>query len=247
MDSPLESMLIDLGSDVLFPDAPPVVDDVLARLARPSPLWAPRRRLRVAIVAAVVIITTLIALPGPRKAIADLFGLGGVTITTGIELPPVPIASDFAGDEVTLPAARAAADFTVVVASEYGDPAAVFLQDHVPGGLVTLAYEPGDNSYGLVITEMLGTLDRPLLEKVAGPDTTITPVEVAGHNGYWIQGAPHLLLVLDQNGRDRVDRPRLVGNTLLYERGDLTIRIESALDLAEALAIADTLSEPSQQ
>ena len=38
-----------------------------------------------------------------------------------------------------------------------------------------------------------------------------------------------------------MDAPRLVGNTLLYVEGDVTVRIESALDLAGTLEIANAL------
>jgi hypothetical protein len=234
----LEALLIEVGGDVRFPETPEIVDGVLADLADGRPVTFRFRRLRVVLVGLAVVVTTVVAIPGPRRAIAELFGIGGVAITTVTELPPVDVTGDFTGDRVTLQAAQGDAGFTLLVPDGYRDPTVVYLDEEVPGGLVTLAYQPGTGTYGLVITQMLGSLDRPLLEKVVAPDTTVTPVSVGGDDGYWIEGDPHLLLVFDRDGRDYVDDPRLAGNTLLFVRDGVTIRIESGLDLEDTMEIA---------
>lgn len=240
-DGRLDALLVEVGGDVAFPPTPPMVDEVLAALAdrRPSHL---ARRLRIAIAVAAVVILAVVALPGPRRALAELFGLGGVAITTTPELSPAPAAGELTGRAVTPEAAQAAAAFTVLSPEGYGDPAVVRFDDGIPGGLVTLAFEAGQGGYGLVITQMLGSVEAPLLEKVVGPDTTVTRVSVGEAGGYWIQGEPHLVIVLDRDGRDRADEPRLVGNTLLFVRDGVTIRVESALDLDGALAVAGSLA-----
>lgn len=236
----LETMLVGLGSEVSLPETPPITEEVLRRLPNGLPIRAARRRPRVVAVTAVIVIATVVLLPGPRKAIAQLLGLGGVTITTTIELPQVPTTGGFVGNQVTLDNAMAEAAFRVLIPEGYGDPEAVFFDESVFGGMVTLAYRRGEDSYGLVVTEMLGSVDRPLLGKLLGPDATASRVDVGGSVGYWIEG-PHLLIVIDEDGNDRSDEPRLVGNTLLYVLGDVTVRIESGLDLSHSLKIADTL------
>jgi hypothetical protein len=132
-------------------------------------------------------------------------------------------------------------DFTLLLPVGYGDPSEVFLEQSVPGGLVTLTYDPGPGSYGLVITEMAGSVNSALLDKIIGPGTTVTSVDVGGEPGFWIEGQPHALFLLDENGEIREDRTRLVGNTLLFTRDGITVRVESALDLAGALDIAEAL------
>lgn len=238
----LEVLLVEVGAEVVFPETPAMVDDVLAGINRRRPVSNRPRQLRVAIVALVVILAAVLAMPGPRRAVAGLLGIGGVAITTVPELPPVAVASDFTGDPVSLDSAQTATGFTLLVPVGYGDPAGVYLDDEIPGGLATLAYQPGDDSYGLVITQMAGSLDTPLLEKVVGPDTTITTVRIGDGAGYWLEGEPHLVLVFDRDGRDYVDDPRLAGNTLLYVRDGITIRIESALDLEDAFTLASSLA-----
>lgn len=60
--------------------------------------------------------------------------------------------------------------------------------------------------------------------------------------GYWIDGEPHLFFSYrDERGQLRQDRSRLAGNVLLWERGDLTLRIEGNLTKVEALRIAESV------
>ncbi|HHC07738.1 MAG TPA: hypothetical protein ENK55_03370 [Actinobacteria bacterium] len=63
---------------------------------------------------------------------------------------------------------------------------------------------------------------------------------MGGEPGLWIEGR-HLLGLVDAAGRRFVDEPRVVGNTLVLRRADLTIRIESGLGLDEALELAGRL------
>ncbi len=57
--------------------------------------------------------------------------------------------------------------------------------------------------------------------------------------GLWLPG-PHELVLPDADGS--AVGGRSAGNTLLWEQGGLTIRIETALTKAEAVAIAETFS-----
>ena len=74
-------------------------------------------------------------------------------------------------------------------------------------------------------------------KKAFEPGTRITPVVVNGQTGFFLSGARHFLymaptrIVLDE-------RIRLARNTLLWEHGPLTLRLEGDLSLAEALRIA---------
>jgi hypothetical protein len=98
--------------------------------------------------------------------------------------------------------------------------------------------EPG---VGLILAEFRGSLQPEYFQKVITPDTTITPVTVDGVTGYWISGAPHEIVFVDEHGQPIFDTRRIVGDTLLWARGDVTYRLESGLDRAGAIALAATL------
>ena len=68
----------------------------------------------------------------------------------------------------------------------------------------------------------------------------VEPVDVDGDEGYWIVGE-HVLTYLDDAGAPREIPPRLVGNTLLFERDGVTIRIEIGGNLEDAMAVAGSL------
>jgi len=76
---------------------------------------------------------------------------------------------------------------------------------------------------------------------VAHPSVSIEAVTVNGSPGFWVTGQPHEILYLDPNGTPIPNSVRLSGNVLLWQQGDVTLRIESALTKAEALRIADSV------
>jgi hypothetical protein len=81
------------------------------------------------------------------------------------------------------------------------------------------------------------------VRKEVTPATTIEPVVVDGHPGFWITGAPHTFGYFDAGGNALFEPTRLVtGNTLLWIERGTTYRLESALDLADALALAGEMA-----
>ena len=54
----------------------------------------------------------------------------------------------------------------------------------------------------------------------------------------WIEGEPHLFFYRDRDGQVRDESVRLAGNVLLWERGELTLRLEGAIARDEAIRIA---------
>jgi hypothetical protein len=107
-----------------------------------------------------------------------------------------------------------------------------------PGGPVSLAW--GDGRDVLVLTEVRAA-GRPMVRKVAPGDTRIDPVEIDGRRGYWLTGAPHEVARLGDLGIAVVGTERLAGDTLIWERGDLLLRLEGASSKSAALAVARTL------
>ena len=77
--------------------------------------------------------------------------------------------------------------------------------------------------------------------KTIGPGTTIEPVTVDGHSGYWIAGAPHVFVFMDSAGNILYETLRLATNTLLIDEGGTIVRIEGDLTMDQAVQIARSL------
>ena len=226
--------------------------------ARRWPAWlAGWRRLAVAGLAVVLLAAAVLAAsPGTREAVARRLGLRGV----GVELggPPPPTATTRAGARldlglgrrVTLEEARRRVAFPVLVpaAAGFDRPDAVFVNEAVPaGGRVDLVYRarPGlpASSFtdaGLLITQFRGEPEPDFIKKVAGAGM-VQFITVGGGPGYFFSGEPHFFSYRDASGQFREERTRLAGNTLIWQRGDLTLRLEANLPLAEAVRIAESM------
>jgi hypothetical protein len=102
---------------------------------------------------------------------------------------------------------------------------------------VTLVYverpglPAGKAGVGALLDEIEGDTPIAYAEKLVGARVPITEVKVNGAPGYFIGGA-HALQLPDEL------RPRLAGNTLVWVRDGVTYRLETALGLRRALALA---------
>jgi hypothetical protein len=153
------------------------------------------------------------------------------------------------GKSVTLEQARARVTYPVLVpdVATLRSPDAVYLDETPPGGMVSLVWQASpdlpalpNTDVGLVINEFQGSLDRNLFVKMADPSENHV-VTVNGATGYWIAGGPHYVAYRDANGDVQFQPDRLAGNTLLWEQGGLTFRLESQLSESEALQIAASM------
>jgi hypothetical protein len=221
-------------------------------IGRPS--W---RRLAVAGLAAVLLaVAVLVASPGTREAVARRLGLRGVGVQLGGPPPPTVTTRpgerlDLGlGERVTLEEARRRVGFPVLVpgAAGFQQPAAVYVNEAVPaGGRVDLVYRarPGLSAspftdVGLLVTEFRGQPTPEFLKKVAVLGM-VEEVRVGGEPGYWFSGEPHFFTYRDARGNLRDEQTRLAGNTLVWQRGELTLRIEGEISRQEALRIAESM------
>lgn len=239
----LELALADLGRHVEFPPTPDLAPRVRERLAeRPEsrPGLTRRRAVALAFALLAVAVAAVLAVPQTRAAILEFFHLRGVTIERVGELPTVPLQRDFnklfLGEKVSLDEARDRADFEVVVPEALGDPDGVYLQEAPPGGMVSLVYGTPEHPRAL-FTQFRGSVEEVIFKKVAAA-TQIDSVRVNGEPGYFLSGNPHDFSYLDTRGEYRQEIVRLAGNTLLWERGPLTLRLEADINGEEALKIA---------
>ena len=222
------------------------------------PLWLAVALLLIAILGA------LMVFPEARSAIADRLGLRGVLIQWVDETPtPEPSqigAQLMLGRPVTLDEAQAAVDFSLLVptAAGFDAPDEIYLLDEGAGDMVSFVYPAGPGlpasdttGVGALLTQFQGEANRNLIEKgLADGDgdfeTRLEAVTVGGEPGFWISGAPHgFFFVCSGAGECREERYRLAGDVLLWERDGLTVRLESALSLEDALTIAESVRAPT--
>lgn len=208
------------------------------------------RRWRPVLVGAAMALALLVAVPllvpSVGNAVARYLGVGGISVQVMPGLPAVGDGLEL-GQRTVLAQARDEVAFPVGVPRLLGEPDEVWLDRHaVPGGQVTLLWRPatglpqvGTHQVGALLTALPGRLEPGLLAKTAGdPNTTLTSVSVGDGVGWWIGGAPHALIYYDARGEVRSDRSRLAGATLLWQSGDTLYRLESGLEMEEALRIA---------
>jgi hypothetical protein len=256
----LERALTDLGPHIDYPDTPDLALSVVAELrAKPVPelkkTWVLRSRPVLAVAATLIALGSVVLglSPDAREAVADFLGIGGVRVEVverPDEAPQTPPGDDiFLGDPVSQPEAQAELDFQILVPAAPGFrvPDAIYLDRSISSGMVSLVYRerPGfpaadGTGVAVLINEFLGASREDLMKKLAGPGAPLEFVDVGGDLAYWIEG-PHTINVLDANGEIFEDRARVAGNTLLFQRDAVTVRIEGPLTLDQATAIAESL------
>ena len=235
--SELELALRQLGAAVEFPEPPDLATGVRRRLGEaPDRGWAPRRLAAVAVAVLVVAVAAAFAVPSARTSILEWLGIKGVSVTRVDTLPEVGLlrVGDL-GSQVTLAEAREQAPWLVEPRlEEVGPPDQVYYSTHVPGDQVTFLWGTPRN-VRLLMTQSPGDL---FAEKILGPGTTAEQADVNGKFGVWFSGEPHAFVFMDERGQIREELPRLARNTLLWQDGQLTVRIEGDLSKEDALEIA---------
>ena len=228
----LETALRQLGGEVAFPPTPDLASAICGHLDRP-----PFRQRRVAIALVVVVVVAIgavFAVPQARTAILDWLGLRNVSVIRVEKLPAVAAHGNLdLGQRVTFDDAKRRAPWLLV---PDGTPDSVWVNKSLPGGRVSLLWWTPSH-VRLLLTEFTG---RTYIEKVIDGDTQVERVKI-GDAGAWFQG-PHVVMFQDRDGRFRESHARLARNTLVWQMGDITLRLEGGLTKDEALRIARTAS-----
>jgi hypothetical protein len=233
----LELALRRLGHDVDWPETPDLATTVRRRIeAGPERRFRPHR-IVLALAALAVVGGAVFAVPPARTAILDWLGFGGVEIRRVEELPELRGGARLVlGDRVSLEQARRRVDHPVLVPAG-PTPDAVYVDASSPGSPVALVYGSLEEPRLLVLEFRAA----PLIEKALRFDTTVEQVVVNGEPGLWIEGPEHEFFYRTSEREVAMDTQRLAGNTLLWTRGLLTLRIEGDLSKSEALSIARSM------
>jgi hypothetical protein len=251
----LERALRDLGPTYPYPATPNLASRVRLRITaqpvmrpRRLELWRDPRRLAL-VAAALLVLLGAAALvnPATRDAIANFFHVRGV-IVNRVPSPAPSVSSPtslYLGRLTTLELAQATVTFSIAIPPALGTPDAVYVATGPPGGEVALAYVPRpgipmvkETGLGILITEFRGDLFPGFITKDVGPGTTLEQTSVHGDPGWWIAGEPHTIVIQSSGGDGQPEILRLAANTLIWEHGGVTYRIESGLSKADALRIA---------
>jgi hypothetical protein len=241
----LEQELVALREG-FFPETPEFAPAVRARIdAGPTPRRGVlRRRALVLVLAAIVAaLGAAFAVPDARSTILHWFGIGGIEVKRVEQLPPArPNPVPDLGERVSLADARQRAAFRVLVPSSsvYGSPDDVYV-GHFQVDEVSLLYGRPDR-VRLLLTEVRGRVDVRFAQKLVGQGTRVRQLEIGGEPALWISGAPHFFYFVAPNGGVIQGTLRLARNTLLWQNGDIVLRLEGAATLAQALQLAGSLS-----
>jgi hypothetical protein len=250
----IELALSELSSALEWPPTPGLaeaVGDAVSTLPRRGlvPFWRPMRRgLALALLAALLLVGLAAAAIG--------FALGGLRISFGeppaaSPLAPSQVLQRGLGEEVSLDKAAERLGFTMLLPTDPAleVPAHVFVADPPTGGALALVWDdqPGlpadpESGIGLVITEFRADIGPEVFEKLLDAGVRVVATSVNGLPGYWIEGGDHFFFYRDANGQIVDTTLRLVGPTLVWERDGLTLRIEGAPTVDEAVRIAASLT-----
>jgi hypothetical protein len=262
----LEAAFRQLSEHLDVPPAPDYAPRVRERLTtgsltrrRPLGLHQPLslsgtwRRLATATIVGLLAVAALLSVPATREAVADLFGFAGVGVRSAPSAAPSPRTTLDAnldlGDPVTLDEARDMVSFTVTTPGtpELGQPDAVYVRQQRGLESVSLAYRPragypatADPQVGLLLSEYSGTA-TPYFEKLLESGEPMTEVTVDGRWPALYFTSPHQVLLRAPDGIVHEVRPRLSAPTLVWVERNVTYRLEAAVDLEQALAVASSM------
>jgi hypothetical protein len=244
----LDDRLVDLGSAIAFPATPPLsalVADGLRQPPRRFGLGRPISRGLALALAATVLLVGIAAAFG--------VGLGGLRLTFGpASFSPLPSMSvgPGLGEPTTLADARAQVGFALRVPGlpALGAPDRVYLADPPAGGAVTLLYAertgfPTDPATGisLIVTQFRADIGPEVFEKLINAGVRLEATKVHDHDAWWVAGGEHFFFYRDPQGRVVDSTLRLAGDTLIWEEGGVTHRVEGAPSLEDAIRVAESL------
>ena len=167
--------------------------------------------------------------PGARSAFLELFRLKGATVTRVERLPQVEPVNLNVGGRVSREEAERRVGFRLL---DLGEPDAIFVRD----GIASLVYGP-ERRPRLVLSQLRASVWRGFVKKAAAAGTRVEEVEVDGERGLFLSGDEHYVLFF-RDGHVDEERTALAGNVLLWNRGELLLRLEADVGRDEALELA---------
>lgn len=242
-----------------WPSSPPIERIVAERIReserlprlRPRLSLPSRRRTVLILVAA----TLLLAAAALAARLVVEIGAETVDVLPGSPtlLPSRTLSPEALGEPArSLDEAASVAGFEPVIPERLGETSAVWTD---PGGSnaagasssrIVLAWRPTPAvprveglPWGAVMVEFRGEANvaaKTVFEEAVGE---FLPVNVDGREAFWVTGE-HTITLADPGGGEPV-RLLVTGNVLVWQRGDLTLRLETALGLPAAVEVAESI------
>ena len=223
----LEQRLHELGGEIAYP-ATPAFDLSFERRRERAPLLRPLA-LGFAILAA-ALAGVLALSPGARSAFLELFHLKGATVELTETLPEVDVQAIDFGERVSREEAERRVGFRLL---DVGEPVAIFVR----GEIATLVYGSVEKPR-LALSQLRGGVWDGFVKKVGGRGTTVEGVTVNGERGLFVTGEGHFVMFRDGQGNITDERTYLAGTVLLWNHGELLLRLEGDLTRDQALKLA---------
>ena len=98
-----------------------------------------------------------------------------------------------------------------------------------------------ESDIGLLIMQFRGSVSPEPIGKIISSGTVVEPVRIGDGSGYWISGDPRIVLLHVARGRAHRRGSPLGRRRLIWQRGDMTYRIETSLGKDAAIRIAESL------
>jgi hypothetical protein len=217
-----------------------------------------RRSLLIAVALLLVAATVAAAIGLGLPGIRILFGPPPSTTPTATVRPSRPTASLAPGarlglgEQVAIVDLATRASFPIRYPTDplAGPPDSAWI-DPRKAGQVALVWRTGpelpatvDPGVGMLLMQFNGRFDEGMITKLIDSGTDVERVSVGGNPGFWITGDLHFFFYEDASGTVIDDSRRWVGDTLLWNEGGLTYRLEASLGQEAAIRIAESLAAP---
>lgn len=261
----LERSLDELAARLEIPGGEWMVADVMRRIEQPPGRRASGLGLRLAAALVVVVAVVIVALPGPRGAVARWLGFDSVRIEPGVTVPSTATPATGApvtgtaspttsatpdldlGPLVSIDQAMSRTGLADPTPALLGAPQSIHVVQPPDSGQIVLVYAPSEllpqsavTGVGALVSVMPASIDDGLFGKTLGDTATLQTVDVGGADGFWIEGSPHQLF-FRVGELIQPDTLRLATNTLLWQRNGHVYRLEADVSLATAMRIAATV------
>jgi hypothetical protein len=229
--SELELRLTALRDEVAWPDTPAFELSFETRRARRLPV----RPLVLGFAILLAVLAGVLAFsPGARSAFLEIFHLRGATVERVERLPEVEVQTVDFGEKVSRDEAERRVGFELV---DVGKPDSVFVREGRGGRMASLVYGSVEKPR-LVLSELRGTVWDGFIKKVGSTRTRIEQVTVDGERGLFISGEDHFVMFLGSDSQITDEPTFLAGTVLLWNRGDLLLRLEGDMTRGEAQELA---------
>ena len=259
----LERTLADLAPRIAFPPTPDLTSRIRAEItAQPVPprrgwqfpaLLQPRR-LAVAVLAVLILAAgALVASPGLRTTVAEWIGVDGIEIIF-VDQTPTPMASPVGttlllGESMTLDEAQSRVDYVILIPADLGPPDEIYLRQLDSGPMVSLLYQPRDGlpeaketGVGALLMQFPASSEAAdIAKRVSGGMGFVSEVAIDGAAAYWITGQSELVIDQDPSIGFADSIGRSSANVLIWQHDGMTYRLETNLERAEAIRLAESL------